>query len=144
MNEIATRSKLALREKTIYSGTHAEVTFEIHFRKGVLDITEDAWNFYVFLHENRFQNFDALWLPCEIRGNWPTYDYNSIWAAQVDGWNGGVTYYRKHGEVSPFRCVELGCDFAHSWDHGMTYEVADIYVAAIDTINNLIPFKIQP
>lgn len=71
---------------------------------------------------------------------YPAFAYCDTWAAGVEGWNGGVTYYRKHGELAGFRCVEYGCDYQHSWDEGREYTVTSVLLDAVCTINHLVPF----
>lgn len=131
--------KPALRTKTIHQGIHQGVPFEIH---SWIIREEESWTYYVFLHEAKFTRFDEIWLPARLddSGKYVIHDYSDTWAAHAEGWNGGVTYYRKHGELVGFRCVQYGCDYQHSWDEGRRYTVNDILLDAICTINHLVPF----
>lgn len=133
--------KPTLRTKTIHSGAHQGVPFEIHERNSDMDGFEKFWTYYVFLHEKKFTRFAEIWLPPNTSDlKFPTFDYLDTWAAGVEGWNGGVTYYQKHGELAGFRCVEYGCDYQHSWDEGHNYTVTSVLLDAVCTINHLVPF----
>jgi len=127
-----------LKRKVIHSGTHEGFPFEIHERPG-LEEGDTIWTFYVFIHEKNVKDFEGLWLTPRIDNEkWLVFDYFKTWVAGCDGWNGAVTYYRKHGELPGFRCVEFGCDFSHLWDHDREYCLADIHSECILTINAIV------
>ena len=76
-----------------------------------------TWCFYVYLAEDKATNFAALWLKDKVYRYKPdakgriTHDY--LGAFDDIEFHGGCTFYKKHGHTKGYRCVEIGCDYAH-------------------------------
>lgn len=118
----------ALREFTVYRGTHRGVHFEInrspkHKEEGF------NWTFYVYFLERQCQNFAAIWLEDQVRklthSSYVTHDYMEGLLAQVE-WHSGITFYEKNGHTEGHRSVKAGCDYQHYWDEGRVYNLAYI------------------
>lgn len=151
-------TEIKLREKRLWSGVHREIAFEVvnwsFFNKDeerALDWIDRSptgnWNFYLYLHEKKCVDFKSLWLRDKIK-RWSKggakycsndYSYTASRVARID-FHGGITYYEKMGHSKEFRCIKVGCDYAHLWDEGKEYdekEVASDAVRAIDSAYDL-------
>jgi len=78
-----------------------------------------TWNFYLIINEKQVPegSWSRYWLePTEVN-DWGrvSYPYSDSLLGELD-WHGGITYYRKHGRDGEAEVVEVGSDYAHSWD----------------------------
>lgn len=108
------------------------------------------WNYYVFLPEHKVKDFAAIWLEDKVYKSKPevrgyiTHDYFNNPATNVD-WHGGATYYAKHGHTEGYRCVEVGCDYAHLWDYERErgYTLSEVLTDVQHTIDELQPLLLE-
>jgi hypothetical protein len=140
-------------------GEHMDIGYEIvnHGRRArdhdYGDEPKGTWNYYVSINEKVLDpaHFAEFWLEpaaeSRLRSdgwNEPSYAYYSAPFADAD-WHGGVTLYEKKGGIDGApRHVRIGCDFAHLWDEGRTYDFADVERKAkrtIDALRAIYPFK---
>ena len=99
------------------------------------------WCYYVYLHEDKCKDFKSLWLEPEVIQTAPgcpeyiSYNYGCDNPTDIK-MHGGVTYYKKHGEVEDHRCVEVGCDYNHLCDmeNGQP-DKASVLSDACDTVD---------
>lgn len=140
------RRQAALDRAEYWRGQHEGLHFKITLWGVGGYNPHGTWCYYVYFSERYILNFDELWLPPKLIKTTPeshgfvSYDYNDLSLAHVD-WHGGVTYYEKHGELKGFRCVELGCDYAHLYDHerGFPYHLDEVVYDCKKTIEAVIP-----
>lgn len=134
----------SLHDQRVWLGQHRGIGFKIV--SWALAGTENhwpsgAWNFYLYLPENKCHNFEALWLPDKIYRWKPEadgriqHDYYESLVVKID-LHGGITYYDKHGHTEGFRCVEVGCDYQHLYDEGHTYDENDLMRDAMKAIDS--------
>lgn len=127
-------------------GSHRELNYSITQVPGRND-GHDAWCFYVTIHERQLvaDIFNAIWLPPRIaklseehRG-YIMHDYSDCLLANAD-WHGGITFYKKHGELEGYRAVEGGCDYSHLFDQelGYPYTLESVDAEARQCIDSLI------
>lgn len=138
---------ITLRIQQVWHGTHKDISFKIvHWAEGeAINDGKGVWNYYVFLHESKTPNFNALWLADEEKAFSPngrkyiSHDYGSAWVSSDCDWHGGVTYYAKHGHTEGHRAVEFGCDYSHLWDAeaGFDTELRDVVYDARNTIEQI-------
>ena len=127
-------------------GTHFDIHYEIsNHSRDSLRGAEGTWCYYVMVSEQMLDAsaFAEFWIaPGEPRvrsSGWaePSYAYYSARFADAE-WHGGVTYYEKLGGLDGgVRYVKIGCDFAHLWDEGRSYDFAYVEVKAKATIDAL-------
>jgi hypothetical protein len=104
-----------------------------------------TWCYYVTVSEQMLsaEQFAEFWLePAAVtkRSNgWdqPSYAYYNAKFADAD-WHGGVTFYEKLGGIDGEpRAVKIGCDFAHYWDEGHSFDYAQVEREAKATVDKL-------
>jgi hypothetical protein len=127
-------------------GTHFDVPYEVsnHGRDQSESLrgSQGTWCYYVTVDERMVdaETFANFWLPpgeMYSSGRGPSYDYMSADFASLH-WHGGITYYEKLGGLDGApRAVKMGCDFAHYWDQGRTYDFADVEYEAKQTIDEM-------
>lgn len=115
----------APRHKDVWSYTHAGLPVEInHHSKGeMVNDGKGIWCYYVFIPERLCKPgvFAQLWKEDKRIKYFPvsperiTHDYEDV--LPDCKWHGGVTFYDKQGHTEGHRCVQVGCDFSHLWDH---------------------------
>lgn len=105
-------------------------------------LPKENWNYYIYLYEKYCVDFESLWLPDIVKSfseggtEYITHnEYEKFGNVQM---HGGITYYAKHGYSVGHRCVQIGCDFSHLYDEGMTYRVEGVYQEAMDTARECI------
>lgn len=109
-----------------------------------------CWNYYLYLPEDAFspEQFSAMWLApeeYEFAGKKRTrYHYECYPFSELD-FPGGATFYQKHGGFDGLpRSVQIGCDYAHSWDRdrGYPYDQKWLWMDAkrsVDLLHGLYP-----
>lgn len=103
-----------------------------------------TWCYYVVISEAQLESSDfaEFWLPAVVtphKSGWPRvhFDYYAARFAQAE-WHGGVTFYEQGGgQYGEQRYVKIGCDFAHSWDEGITFDYSRVEYEAKETIEQL-------
>lgn len=131
-----------LRVKTVWSGEHRHVRFEVvHW--GVSEGRPDgAWNYYLQVDARQVprDKLPLFNLPPRPQhwGCGVGYDYMSQGVFAKLGWHGGITYYAKEGGLDAFPTVFVaGCDYAHTWDEGEKFNVERVAFDARRTIDEL-------
>lgn len=133
-----------LRHSDKYAGNYKGVAFEIaRHNGGGTDDPHPCWCFYLFIHEDSVpaEHADKIFLPLVTEKYGPQYNYmgDGLILNKLDGWNGGITYY----DVEQWRgkrCVRVGCDYDHLWDHEnrWPYDVSRLLYDTHKTIDSLI------
>lgn len=123
--------------KKEWQGRYRDIAYRISLHSENCGYTPGGlgiWCFYLFLHENKIEGFDRIWLPDIAKRYTPVSPERISHDYYVDPLNrlelhGGITYYAKHGYTEGHRCVEVGCDYSHLWDHesGGGYDVNSIF-----------------
>jgi hypothetical protein len=128
--------------------THQDVRYEIcnHGRGSTSyrDNEGGTWCYYVVVSESQVspESFAEFWLPAtpHIRSSGicePCYSYYEAKFSSVS-WHGGVTFYEKRGGIDGApRSVKIGCDYAHLYDQGQSYDFEGVKRDAIRTIDSL-------
>lgn len=107
--------------------------------------SDGTWCYYITVTEQMLpeDKFAEFWLaPSSTHkrsSGWdePSYAYYAARFAGVT-WHGGVTYYEKLGGIDGRpRAVKIGCDFAHYWDEGYSYEFEYVLSEAQATADQL-------
>ena len=141
------KEELKPEPQNIWRGVYRDIQYKVaHHGKG-LDYTpgrDGIWNYYVYLHEDRVNDFARIWLNDEIRKYKPdvkgyvSHDYYGCRAFDDIHFHGGITYYAKHGHTEGFRCVEIGCDYNHLWyqERGYGYDLETILFDVKETIDS--------
>jgi hypothetical protein len=131
----------------VWRGSYRNVPYKIaHWGKthGYTPGGDGIWNYYVYINESAAVDFPKLWLPdqlkrfTEVSPERVSHDYYGEGFPFID-MHGGITFYAKHGHSEGHRCVEVGCDYSHLWDHerGGGYCVEDIFYDVRRTIDQL-------
>lgn len=68
---------------------------------------------------------------------WISHDYYSEPLICDIELHGGISYYEKHNYLEGCRCVEVGCDYNHLWDHERGYQpsLEEVLSDACDTVD---------
>ena len=110
-----------LRHKDVWSGVYRHVSFEI-VRRSAYD-GKDIWNYYLILPEEQ--------IPEALRENAETL------LSQLE-WHGGMTYYVHYPQLP---CqpphIKAGCDYNHSWDEDMTFNLECLHYDVRHCIDSL-------
>jgi hypothetical protein len=101
--------------------------------------------YYVYVYEKHCppELFERLWLEDRVVKSTDesegrlTYDRDYLLELLDANFYGGITYYRKHGHTSPFRCVQLGADFNHCWDQENPPKFSKVKLEALQTRNQI-------
>lgn len=139
------------REVTCYNGSYKGIHYQIKnwVDKGLpkYDILESThWTYYLFIPEAMLQDVEAkkkstIFLTLKEDDTFgrkrKRYDYYSDSLLADLHWHGGITYYDIE-ESNGDRCVKAGCDFQHSWDEGITYNVSNLLVDIKHTVDDFI------
>ena len=132
-----------LRQKTVWSGTHRGITFEIqNFKTGGTPSFPEkyCWTFYLFLNMKQIPDNmrDAFWLaPKSDDKGRISYDYYESIISDLD-WHCGITWYSKiSGLDGDTEIVKIGCDYQHYWDEGRNYDVEYVRREAVQCIESL-------
>lgn len=143
----------SLEHSHIWRGDHKGLRFEIvHWglEDGPNGPTKGRghWNFYVFIPEQKVENFGELWINPEIayftEGNpssaYLRYEGDYSSPLNVDGWNGGITYWEGNNNIPFKRWIKVGCDYGHLWDmeRGFPATLQSVLGDCVRTINNLL------
>lgn len=139
---------MELRKQTVWQGRYRDINFKIinwgrdDVSSQLLDLPTGHWNYYVYIPESKAIDFKSIWLK-DLLKRWSkqgkpylTHDYMSGPVGEID-MHGGITYYAKHGHTKGYRCVEIGCDYAHSWDRNAHYDAEALIIDAQTTIDDL-------
>jgi len=125
-----------------HRGLSVEITHWGHTGENAFNEGQGVWNYYVYIPERLTKRFNELWLEdklvkyAECSPERVHHDYmQAEFADQRFEWHGGITYYDKHGHTPGHRCVQLGCDFNHLWDHerGYDYVMEEVAYEAVRT-----------
>ena len=118
--------KEGLKEKTIWTGEHLGVLFQIVNWDG-------RWNYYLILRLDRIPEksvSDSYWLKrkkSSLSGNHVLYGYYDHPILPNLDWHGGITWYSKEsGFDGDPKTIKVGCDYSHLWDEGHEYILEDI------------------
>jgi hypothetical protein len=111
-----------------------------------LNNDKGVWNYYITLWESLMPegSFEPLWLEdkqtkfSEQGKEHITHDYMQQPFADVD-WHGGITFYKKEGQIKGHRGIKLGCDYCHIWDaeRGYNYTIDDVVSDALHTAKQI-------
>ncbi len=144
------RDREELREATKWNGEYKGIRFELSLH-GVGDDfrPEGTWAYYLMLSEVQFAPEDwekvwrepTSWYSRSAGFETPSYTDHG-WLESLD-FRGGITLYEKnhspdvHPENPEPQWVKVGCDYAHSWDEGISYSRGVIESDAKNSINLL-------
>jgi hypothetical protein len=134
--------KEKLHHCNVWTGDYKGVTLKIKNWASFSTSYSSSWAYYVLITEKRCPKFEEIWLKDEIFKITPSsverisHNYYSSILGNVK-MHGGITYYQKHGQVPGHRWVEIGCDYQHYHDEGQEYSKEDLYLDALETIDNL-------
>lgn len=115
-------------DKKTWKIAHPEIGIEITLHAENSKHTPAArgiYCYYIYLHESRIpaERFAELWLEDKLE-KWAdtspervTHEYSSLPILEVVRFHGGCTFYDKRGHSAGHRCVVMGADFNHLWDH---------------------------
>ena len=139
---------MELREQRVWQGRYRDINFKIinwgrdDAASQLLDLPTGHWNYYVYIPESKATDFKSIWLK-DLLKRWSkegrpylTHDYMAGTLGNIE-MHGGITYYAKHGHTKGHRCVEIGCDYAHSWDRNAHYDVEALMADVETTIDDL-------
>lgn len=133
--------ELGLKHMDTWSKLYKElVGIEIQYRFrawGDDPSSMHAWTYYITICE-RFTDpkiFKSLWLKDKVSHfsidpksmGLLTHDYMGCSHFDDLDLKGGITFYEKHGHKTGYRSLKVGCDYMHSWDHGNTYLLNEVF-----------------
>ena len=128
-----------------WSGYHRGLFFEIkHWGIDEKHNPKGTWCYYITISRNcipeeLLKEFELP--PIEMKsiglpGRY-SYKYDTGLLASFD-WHCGITYFKKlFGDNELVRAYEMGCDYAHYYDEGMTYDEKYLEVDARKTIDRI-------
>ena len=132
---------IKLSEAHKFTGTYKGINFMIsHHGIGDSYRPDGTWCYYLLINEKQ--------LPDEYRDDFilspkfddigrVSHDYYDTKIADLD-WHCGITYYSKEGgaDGEPIT-VKMGCDYAHYWDEGKSYNKVSVLYDVKDSIHKL-------
>ncbi len=129
----------ALAPKVQFTMRYRNLTIELDNWR-ISDSQPPRWCSYLYLYERWIPKavFESIWLPHRVVKMAPesygfvTYDYEGSPLGAIE-MHGGITYYRKHGEVEGHRCVQIGCDYNHLWDQDIDYQIEEVAHEAVES-----------
>lgn len=128
--------KLNYRET--WDGEHRGVSFQVsRWRLG--------WAYYLTIPVKQLPDDKQMFFNLDIKTSEFNgrerfyYEYSSAVIVSDLEWHGGITFYEKIRDDSGVTVAyKLGCDFAHLWDEGVSYEQTRIVFEAHQSIDELI------
>tara|TARA_R110000851_G_scaffold78000_5_gene172076 strand:+ start:14406 stop:15002 length:597 start_codon:yes stop_codon:yes gene_type:complete len=140
------------KEKEVWYGSHKGVNFEINRWNTAPNTFQpegnENWTYYLTLEIDKIpkeHNPKSYWLKpnkSERFRNISYEYYNHPVMPNLD-WHGGQTWYeKKSGIDGQPKVIQIGCDYQHSWDQGMTFTLEGLQNDVANTINaflNLVP-----
>lgn len=139
--EVTLRKRISHHDVPVEVSNHGRSTYSLTY--GEQDGAPGTWCYYVSVYEDMLppEQFAEFWLEpkhSEFAGKVrKSYDYYAARFAGAD-WHGGVTFYEKHGGIDgDQRYVKIGCDFAHLYDEGCSYDYQGVEAEAKATVDAL-------
>ena len=137
-----------LRAGEYWYGSHKGIAYEIKswgMREtlSAFGLPEHMWNYYIYLNLAKINPADAkkLWLRAranEYMAGRKHYNYWDCEPLKDIEMAGGITWYHKEYSLSDERTVVIGCDYAHAWNIGTSYELADILIDIEKSIESVL------
>lgn len=118
-----------MHESSYWNTHHRGVPYKIQrWNHGFGDI----WNYYIYIDLSKIEDKDIankLWIrgrKNKFSGRIKLFDYDKAPVINDIHMHGGVTWYKKMYNLNDSKVVEIGCDYNHLDDEGITYDVRDI------------------
>ena len=131
-----------MRKATKWTDEYRGVAYQVSLHGEGDDLRpEGTWCYYLFINEDQIPDghIDKFDLPPKTNDKGQvTYPYMASWLADLD-WHCGITWYSKEGGVDGAKRVfKAGCDYAHYWDQGKSYNLDFVAIDARATIDDLL------
>lgn len=129
-----------LTERTIWTGRHRDINFELNKFPSVMSDQKHSWTHYIYVWDIMF--------PEEVREQLKTKVYYTSFGSRIEAepdrgplydveFHGGCTYYQVHRVTEYGTLYKIGCDYQHYWDMGKNYSLAYVEREAKKTIDSL-------
>ena len=139
-------SEIKLTEAHKYSGSYKGINFLIsHHGMGDSYRPEGTWCYYLLIHEKQLPDEykdDFILAPEFDDKGRVSHNYYDTRIADLD-WHCGITYYSKEGgaDGEPIT-IKMGCDYAHLWDEGKSYNKESVLCDVKNSVKKL--FELFP
>ena len=127
-------SEIKLSDHQRWQGNYKGIDYQIvKWKPGYYQTNPEyddgyKWNYYIFVKPRK--------LKTRVLGELGKIvdDYKMYPDVEM---HGGITYWARKKTSRLIEVDELGCDYSHSWDDGVTYDVDDLLKDIKHTIDTL-------
>lgn len=118
-----------------WQGTYKGISFQVcKWRPDYVAERPDLdrgynWNYYIFVKPRKLKTYQL------IDKKTKRVDYYKMYS-DVE-MHGGITYWSRHKTSTLQEVDEIGCDYGHSWDEGIEYDLDSVLSDVKSTIDNL-------